>query len=467
MRLRIVVLMAICMACFKGMGQEQYSNKGAAPPILMLRAEEDYRFLKDNDSLDFFLKELKFIPLNRKKTTVLTLGGGFRPRVEHFTNENYTTEDNTYYSQRLDVHASLRIGTRVRVFAELYHGLTSDGRVPLESDELDVHQAFVDVGLWEKGTGSAKVRIGRQEIGYGSSRLVGIREGPNMRRSFDMARLMVIHKKSSLDLLYGKEVSITPSAFDNTSSIFNANGGSPTLWGIYYRRPFLKDIGKIDLYYLGFHSNASAVNDVAGEELRHAVGIRSFGSKSRLSYNTELIFQVGEIDESEIFAFNFETDWKFMLISSGWKPTIGLRLDWSSGDRENGDGRIETFNPMFVNPAIYSLAAVNTPANLTSLHPNVTIYPAKGLSIYVDYALFYRTQTADGYYLPPRFIARPGTGGTSRHLGDALGFQLTYELNRNQSFDVRCSYFIAGEFIEETGSSENTFYVAPTMSVKF
>jgi len=122
---------------------------------------------------------------------------------------------------------------------------------------------------------------------------------------------------------------------------------------------------------------------------------------------------------------------------------------------------------MFVNPAIYSLAAVNTPSNLTSFHPNLTIFPSEGVSIYMDYALFYRTRANDGLYTPPRFPLREPNGVDEKHIGDVVGMQANWEANRNVSFDLRVSYFIVGKFIEATGSAENTFYIAPTISLKF
>ena len=40
-------------------------------------------------------------------------------------------------------------------------------------------------------TSKLSFRLGRQEMGFGVSRLVGIREGPNVRRSFDAARIIL------------------------------------------------------------------------------------------------------------------------------------------------------------------------------------------------------------------------------------------------------------------------------------
>lgn len=445
-----------------------FAQREKITSINPLRAEESYLYLDSTGEKTIFLQPLKLITIDRGNAFFLSLGGEYRARVEHYSNENYTSEDVTYYSQRVNLHASLQLSSSFRLFGELYSGyVTSDEDIFLESDKIDLHQGFLEWKPINSSQLQATVRLGRQEMGYGASRIVGIREGPNMRRSFDMARVMIRKNNSSIDLLYGKEVDISPFGFDNKSNIFQGDGSNPSFWGAYYRRPFLKHTGQLDIYYFGFHTKLSRFNDVLGEETRHSIGARSFGTKGRFSYNTEVTLQWGELDSDDIFAFNIETDWKYTLIESSYKPRLGIKVDWSSGDRRTGDGKVGTFNPIFVNPAIYSLAAVNTPANITSLHPNFTVYPIEGMTIYLDYALFYRTESNDGLYAPPRFLARESNGLSEKHIGDVFGLQISYEINRNISFDLRSSYFIAGEFIKASGNSENTFYIAPTMSFKF
>ncbi|OJJ19355.1 hypothetical protein BKI52_21330 [marine bacterium AO1-C] len=445
------------------------AQKNSPPPIAALRAEESYAFLQNKDSLNnahsIFLEPLKWISI--RKNIHLTLGGEYRARLEHFTNKSYTTEDETFYSQRLSLHASLQVGSKVRLFGEAYHGYVSNGNQLLESDEIDLHQAFLEWKIINKKQTSASLRVGRQEIGYGASRLIGIREGPNLRRSFDMARFILKRGNAFVQVMYGKEININFYAFDNTSNIFDNQANNPTLWGAYWQRPLPSGAQSLDIYYFGFKSKLAQFNDIAGEELRHSLGIRSYGKLGRFSYNSELIYQFGTLNQATIAAFNLEADWKFLLAKSGWKPTLGIKLDWSSGDQSPGDNKVQTFNPMFVNPAIYSLAAVNTPANITSFHPNVTVTPLKGLVVLVDYALFYRTQTADGVYAPPRFLVRPANGSVEKHVGDVIGIQVRYALHRNITFDMRSSYFIPGRFLKASGASENTFYIAPTLSLKF
>ena len=442
--------------------------KDQLPPIQLVRAEESYLFLRDVVEKDqVFLQPLKLIGVIKPKGIFLTIGGEYRARFESFTNEGYSTENDAYYSQRLDIHGSLQLGSRLRLFGEVYHGYTSGEERILEDDHIDLHQGFVEVILIDKEVSNMSLRLGRQEIGYGASRLIGIREGPNMRRSFDMGKFAYQMGNGSLNVIYGKELTYSIEAFDNRSNFFDNGAMNPTIWGIYLQDNAIGKPGHLDFYYFGFNSNTARFNDVIGEETRHSIGVRSHGTRGRFSFNTEFIYQFGELGTSDISAYNFETDWKYVLVESGWKPTLGLRLDFSSGDANQGDGKIQTFNPMFVNPAIYSLAAVNTPSNLTGFHPNLTIFPANGLSIYMDYALFYRTRSNDGLYTPPRFVLRESNGISEKHIGDVIGLQVNWEINRNISFDLRSSYFMAGKFIEASGNSENTFYIAPTVSLKF
>ena len=461
----LVPMVAVALVPKNLNGQE--GDKEDVPPINLLRAEESYIFLKDAEADQILLQPLKFVPLDKEAKIYLTFGGEYRPRVEHFTNRDYTSFSETYYSQRLSLHTSVSLGPRIRLFGEVYHGLTSGEDRLFEDEAIDLHQGFLELVLSQKSNSSITMRLGRQEIGYGVSRLIGIREGPNMRRSFDLAKLHFKKDKRSINLIYGKELSYGFDAFDNASNIFESDAQNPSLWGVYVQDNVVGRIGNLDFYYFGFNSNRAQFNDVVGEETRHSIGIRSYGQIGRYSFNTEFIYQFGDIGRSTISAFNLETDWKYQLTEGGWKPKLGIKLDFSSGDRTIGDDKIQTFNPLFVNPALYSLAGVNTPANLSSFHPNFTVYPLSGFSIFIDYALFYRTSSSDGLYTPPRFLLREANGLDEKHIGDVLGLQVQYEINRNISFDLRSSYFIAGKFIKASGDSENTFYIAPTMNFKF
>lgn len=433
------------------------------------RAEEDYSTLQDSIKLSQF-DAFKYISLNQARSSYLSIGGSFRPRFEHFTNNRWIADNNqNYYTQRLALHADVHIGKNIRFFGELQHGYKSDGEEFLQTDDLDLHQAFLTFKT--SGTNSLEVRFGRQEMKLGVGRLVDLRIGPNVRRAFDMGKVTFRKDQLTIDAFYGKEAAVNVEAFDNSFTLFEEGAATPRLWGIYSQFLTRKSDGvnaSIELYYLGFQSDFSAYSDVEGEEIRHSLGARSFGSiNQKFQFNTEFIYQFGDLGGNSISAFNFETDWKYTISFEKWRPTVGLKLDWSSGDRQVGDGNLNSFNPMFVNPATYSLAAVNTPVNLLSVHPSLLLFPNKKWLINLEYAFFYRANELDGFYSPPRIQSRMANGLSERHIGDVIGVFIQYTHNRYLSFDIRSSYFIPANYIEASGASESIFQFAPTATLTF
>jgi hypothetical protein len=441
------------------------------PPFQLNRADEDYSYLRNKeehqDAKGFF-DQIKFIPISKNKESHLTLGGEIRPRMESFTNRNWTSKNESFYSQRISLHASINLNKNLRFFSEFYHGYTSHEKEITEYDELNFHQAFVEINFENRKQTSYQFRLGRQEITMGSARLLGIREGPNIRRSYDAVRFSYHINVTRIHAFYGKEVRPEFHAFDNEFSLFDSDAINPELWGVYSQFKIKGDVGKSELYYLGFHSDISHFNDVSGEENRHTIGLRRFGLiGKKWKYNTELIYQFGELDESKIRAFNLESDWYFIFNRSKWQITPGLKLEYTSGDQDMADGKINTFNPMFVNPAYYSLGTIITPVNLVAIHPSITAYPSDRLKLFLEWGFFWRASKNDGLYSPPRFLKREANGIDSKEIGNQIGFKMEYEFSRHLKFDLEMNYFTAGKFIKDSGESENIFHIVPTLSFKF
>jgi len=55
------------------------------------------------------------------------------------------------------------------------------GPRPTDRDDLDLHQAFADLRVPFSGSDELTLRAGRQEMAYGSQRLISVRESPNNR----------------------------------------------------------------------------------------------------------------------------------------------------------------------------------------------------------------------------------------------------------------------------------------------
>ncbi|WP_298519999.1 alginate export family protein [uncultured Kordia sp.] len=462
----------IVMFCLQYVFGQEAIEKKEAPAYSLFRATENYEYLKDKDQNEFkkgAFDAIKFIALNDQKSIYVSFGGQFRPRFEHYSNRLWNAEeDQNFYSQRLAFHANLVFGKYVRVFGELYHGYTSHEKEFVEYDEVDIHQAFIEFKLPLKNNNNASIVLGRQELAYGSARLIGFREGPNIRRTFDAARFVYKHGQTNIQAFYGHEVRPTFEAFDNKFTLFDDDAINPKLWGVYSQFKIKGFTGLNEVFYIGYQNQNARFNDVLGKENRHSIGLRRFGKLGkRFQYNTEIIYQFGELGNADINAFNIETDWHYKLINTIWLWNPGLKLEYTSGDKNRGDGKINSFNPLFVNPAYYSLAATITPINLLSVHPSISVKPTEKLMLYTEWAFFWRASKNDGLYQPPRFLNQPANGSGEKDLGSQFGFKASYEFNKHLSFDLDISYFIAGKFQKTSEASENIFHFAPTLSYKF
>src|SRR5262249_48105667 len=150
------------------------------------------------------------------------------------------------------LHGDLHIGPYFRFFGQLVTGL-EEGRIggprpEVDQDIFDAHQGFADFVLPlrnERGTLTA--RLARQEFGYGTGRLIDARDGPNLRLSFDAARLLLRVGNWQVDGWWSKPVSDRPGVFDDVPD------PNRSFWGVYAVHPLpLLPQGNLDLYNLGF-----------------------------------------------------------------------------------------------------------------------------------------------------------------------------------------------------------------------
>src|SRR6266852_4360970 len=91
----------------------------------------------------------------------------------------------------------------------------SSNSPPPEVDRRDLQQGFFDLKAGVGQDSSLTLRGGRQEITFGSARLFAVREGPNIRLSFDGGRLVYQSPGLRLDGFVTKPVIPQRGYFDD------------------------------------------------------------------------------------------------------------------------------------------------------------------------------------------------------------------------------------------------------------
>lgn len=430
------------------------------PPINYFRAEEDYSYLKykNSDSIHVVQNKfdpIKFAPLDRKKNIWISFGGQYRPRFEYFNHQflKETNKSSGYYSHRIALNTSLNFTKNFRIYSEFYHGLlTKKGDTPVQDDPLALHQLFMESKI-NLGNTKLSLRIGRQEMSYGISRLVGMREGPNIRLSFDALRFKFEKNTTSIHAFYGKEV------LPNFDVFKDKRNEKMDFWGVYSTFFIKNGNGFTDLYYFGLERE-HLINPIdSGKETRHTTGIRMSGKNGlNINYNTELIYQFGTFDNKDISSFAAEFDYNYVFTEKKYKPTFGIKLDYIMGDKNRNDDKINTFNSLFTNPTYFGLSSTIAPSNLFDIHPSIKLNFTDKISAGLNWDFLWRASTDDGIYAPAGFLLFPGDANKHRFIGQELGINAFWFFDRHLNFSGEFSYLIPGKFIKEQGGSRLTYF---------
>jgi hypothetical protein len=393
----------------------------------------------------------------------LSLGGEVRERFEYVRNADWDSANapDGYLLQRYMLHADLHLGPRLRLFAHLKSGL-EDGRAggPRSTDEdrLAVHEAFLDLGLSRELT----LRLGRQELVYGSSRLVSNRNGPNVRRGFDGARIILSEGKWRLDAFAVKPVKTEPGAFDDPPD------HAVTFWGAYAVTPFpVFKQASVDLYYLGLDRKSSTYDQGTAREQRHSVGTRIWREQAPWDYNFELVYQWGRFGSAPIQAWTLASDTGFTLEAAAWRPRFGLKADVTSGDRDRSDPGLETFNALFPRGSYFGEAALIGPANHVDLHPSIELHARPWLTISPGWIFFWRQSRDDGLYGASGAVERSGQGAHARYVGSQATLTLTARIGRHTTLVTDFESFLTGPFLRESGPADNLGFLASWVSFSF
>ncbi|PCC74069.1 alginate export family protein [Nannocystis exedens] len=433
----------------------------APPPYRLLRADEDYRYLRDPSRRVDFLDVLKYIPLGPRKRVALGFGGETRQRLDGFRHLDWGAGPPRSLSwlQRYMLHAELR-APYFRAFAQIKSALETGrpgGPRDIDRDDLDFHQAFADLDVERPGL-RVILRAGRHELAFGSGRLVSPREGPNVRRSFDGVALIVAARRVRAHLFVTRPVATRPGVFDD--------GWERGRWfaGAHATVPSPLPGGQVDVYALYLDRPDAEYQRGRAHERRLSLGTRWFGAAGRLDYNVEAVLQAGKFGAAPLLAWTVASD-TGVALPLPWDPRLGVRLDVASGDR-GGQRPMGTFSALFPKGSYFGEDALIGPANFYDVHPMLTLAPTGRLSLTLDWVCLWRYSRADGIYNVP---GEPllETLGAARFIGHRAGVTLEAELGRHIGFVVTAGRFFRGPVLAQAGRTRGVDFIATWLTLKF
>ena len=463
-----LALIVVCASvCAWSQGSQEPAP--ACEKLPQMTYDESANYLA-NPKCNSFLNPLQYIPLSRdNENAYLSLGFWIRERGEYDSSPNWshTPPGNLYLMQRYFLHADLHLGDRFRFFGEiassLVDGRNGGPRPGLDEEKVYVHQGFVDLGLWKSGHDGLTLRAGRQEAALGSENLVSTRDGRNLRRSLDGARLTWVKGDWTFDFM-----ALKPT-LDNTDYFDDPPHHASSFWAAYAVHPFhLLPHGNVDLYYMGLDNKSVTFDGKGtGREQRETVGLRLWGTSEHWDYNYEPDFQWGSFRSDDIRAWAVSTETGYRLDSAPLTPRFALRAVAFSGDKSPSSHTLGTFNSIYEKGPYFTYAELFARRNLIALQPIADLKLRKSVSLSVNPAFFWRESTSDGLYNVAGGVIASGVNAHARYITTQASAQLRWTMTRNLVWFTESGHFFPGEFLKQATPGRNVNYWTAWLDIRY
>ena len=397
---------------------------------------------------------------------LLSFGGSFWYRYEKETDSrlNAAGTDNSFHLFRTRFHADLWYRDNVRLFAEFLDARIQGSDLPplvTDQNHTDMINLFADVKLASVNNGPVYIRFGRQELMYGSQRLISTLDWVNTRRTFQGVKTFWRTAEWDLDAFWVRPMITEVNKFDNWDTQQNFFG----LWATNKPKP-----GHIiDLYFLSLLNDrsVSAANLLAGNILQgnadtHTLGGRLAGNFDNLLYELEGMYQFGQRSNQDVSAFAVATGVGYRL-PLPMNPQGWIRYDFASGDSNSKDGRSNTFNQLFPFGHYY-MGFIDRVGrqNIHDFNAQFTLHPMPWITFISQYHRFYLANTRDYLYNAGGVATmRDITGQSGSHVGDEMDFRANFHIDRHQDVLIGYSKLFSGEFLQKQrpGINADLFYV--------
>jgi hypothetical protein len=308
---------------------------------------------------------------------------------------------------------------------------------------MDLRQAAVAFN--REGRTTVRVRAGRQELAFGSERMVAAGDW-GMSRTFDSADIALAHGNAKLDLFGGSPVQVDNSRFDRHKP-------GERLFGAYGS---LKDAlpGMTVEPFVLFKRNVAIKSEtgLAGEALVASPGFRVTGkAPGRVDYAAEAVLQRGSFSSDRISAFaqSYVAGWT--VVNTALKPRLSAEFTHASGDAAQKDGLRATFDQFYPSAHTYNGQIDQFGwKNLKNLRAGFDCAATRKLKLRFDFNEFYLATVQDSLY---------GTGGssvvlnrkaTSSRIGAEVNATATYQWSKLWKFGAGYGRLWAGGYLKQS-----------------
>ncbi len=424
--------------------------------------DADWRFVEGIPCEERTVVErLKRIHLNN--CWLLGTGGSYWINYQNQHNSRLTETENDFTLVNFRLYTDLWYRDRFRFYAESIWADNIGSELPPLTPDVDlgdIQCLFVDLKLFVFADKPVYARTGRQELVYGSQRMVTALPWANKRNAFDGIKLFRQGEKWDYDLFWTKFVPAQASQLDREDENQTLAGS----WLTY--KP--KKGTAVDLYYL-YYGNQNTVIQQGINQLpaeTNTIGGRWSGDNEGRLWDFEGAVQLGDQSNVPLSAgmatAGVGHNWK----TKCWNPTAWLYYDYASGDSDPNAGNANTYNQIFPFGHYYlGWTDLVGRQNIHDINAHLYLDPNPWCNVWLQYHHFQLVQSADALYNAGGVAyRRDATGQSGRNVGDEVDIVVNFHLTDYSDLLVSYATLIGGEFLENTAgpnqaSDAQSFYM--------
>ena len=426
------------------LAKEAALEKAAAGAYQILFFNNKFDYLLDPDYDNWHLgEELKRICLC--ENSVLDMGGQYRARFHNERNMRgfgLTGVDDDFLLHRTRLYMNGEFGDRVRIYAEMLDAESNYENAPpraIEVNRTDMQNLFADVLLLPVANGDVWARVGRQELLYGSQRLVSPLDWANTRRTFEGLDFFYKGVDWNLDVFFTHPVVVDIHNFDSADSNQDFSGAFATYKG--------RTNETIDLYYIHYR-NGNASQGPNGLYFE-TIGSRWQGSVDRFLWDFEGGYQFGKNRDDSNHDAGFMVAGLGRKIDHCWNPVLWFYYDWSSGGDVRGER--QGFDHLFpLGHRYHGWMDFYARSNIEAPNMLLTFQPREKLQVQLWWHYFFLENKNDTPYNLNMTPFNPGNTPAAAGLGHEIDTTLQWNITPRTDILFGYSHFFAGDYYKLT-----------------
>ena len=357
----------------------------------------------------------------------LTLNAQLRGRTEGQTSFNYTQDgDRIYELTRIYGGLEVRPATFLTGYLQFIDahalGLPTHVIGTNMRDAFDLRQGYLNLHVRPGGV-PVRFVAGRQELKFGSERVIGISDWTNNSRTWDgfSAR---IGDKNRVDLFSTSVVQTHPTSLDKHGDGLQFHGayGSIATWVPHVR---------VSPYVL-VHTARGVTSQQGrkGDQVETTFGTEVEGVlPANFDYEANGSLQRGSYSNDSIHAGQGFAKLSWLASNLPWNPRIGGEFDYATGNAHRNPDRIGTYDQQYPsNHNAFGLVDLFGYQNIRQERINLDLGPARNLYLLVQGGFLNLAEKRDSLYSSTATVAlrAPAGGFKSDSLGQEVDFSAKY-----------------------------------------